>query len=268
MSKSDEWKDLDNVNDYKDLVAKAKEVWRARVKNGSYGNEKIQFKACETWFSDKCNEINLWTYWHGHGLTDFSNVKIMLVGQDWGNEDNEEDAVSRIKEMLENKRELYYDKADKNNGKKLRNPTEQHLCELFSCLEKKPGEKYDLSEYNSQLFFTNYFLGYRSGSGTGNMTKKLLEEDKPAFEKLVDIVRPKVIICLGKIVSEMVIGSTIKGFKNKLDAGVITANYPKHNDIKVYCVGHCGRRGVSNRGGLAKMKKDWENINEDMKRAN
>lgn len=49
--------------DYKDLVVKAKEVCRARVRSGSYGNKKIQFTACETWFSDKCNEINLWTYW-------------------------------------------------------------------------------------------------------------------------------------------------------------------------------------------------------------
>lgn len=256
--KSNEWK-LNNVKDYKDLVAQAKEVWRARVGNGSYGNKRIQFTACETWFSDKCNEINLWTYWQGHGLTDFSDVKIMLVGQDWGNEDIEKDAINRIKEMWENKRDRYY-----NNDKELKNPTEQHLHELFLCL----GEKYDISKYHSQLFFTNYFLGYRSGSETGNMTKKLLEQDKPAFEKLVDIVQPKVIICLGKIVSEMVIGSTIKDFGKKLDKGVISSNYPNHNDIKVYCVGHCGRRGVSNRGGLDHMKKDWRNIKKDMKQAN
>ena len=258
---SKEW-ELNDVEEYKDLVAKAKEVWCARVRNGSYKNETIQFTACKTWRSDMCNEINLWTYWQGHGLTDFSDVKIMLVGQDWGNEDTEKDAVKRIKEMWENKRDFYYDKKDKE----LKNPTERHLCELFHCL----GKEYDISEYNSQLFFTNYFLGYRTGSETGNMTKKLLKQDKPAFKKLVEIVQPRVIICLGKIVSEMVIGSTIKDFGKNLDEGVISSNYPdsKHGDIKVYCVGHCGSRGVSNRGGLDNMKKDWIRIAEDMRKNN
>ena len=250
-----------SVKNYNDLVALTKEIWRARVRNGSYESGRIKFEKSETWFSDKCNEINLWTYWQGHGLTDFSNVKIMLVGQDWGSEDGQKDAVNRIKEMWEHKRDHYY----KNDihDRELVNPTERHLCILFSCL----GEKYEITKYNPRLFFTNYLLGYRSGSQTGNMTKKMLGKDKRAFETLVDIVQPKVIICLGKIVSEMVIGSRIKGFKNKLDAGVITANYPKNNDIRVYCVGHCGNWGVSNRGGLNDMKKDWENIKKDMQQA-
>lgn len=264
MCELNEW-ELDGVKDYKDLVAKAKEIWRAGIRSGSYGNKKIQFTACETWFSDKCNEINLWTYWQGHGLTDFSDIKIMLVGQDWGNEDTEKDAVNRIKEMWENKRNLYYNKKDKENDKKLENPTEQHLCELFLCL----GKEYDLSEYNSQLFFTNYFLGYRSGSETGNMTKTLLSKDKDAFEKLVDIVQPKVIICLGKLVSEMVVGRTIKGFSKKLKTGMILSyDYPDNSEIKVYCVGHCGSRGVSNRGGIENMVEDWIRIAEDMQKNN
>lgn len=263
MSKSWENGKLDSVKNYSDLVALAKEVWRARVRNGGYENEKIQFIDCETWFSDKCNEINLWTYWQGHGMTDFADVKIMLVGQDWGNEGRQADAVNRIKEMWEHKRDHYY----KNDihDRELVNPTEQNLYKLFSCL----GKEYDITKHNPRLFFTNYYLGYRSGSQTGNMTKKILEEDKPAFDKLVDIVQPKVIICLGKIVSEMVIGSTIKNFGKRLNDGVISSNYSdsNHNDIRVYCVGHCGNWGVSNRGGFDNMKKDWENIKKDMQQA-
>ena len=257
-NQKDEWK-LENIKDYKALVAQAKEVWRARVRDGSYGNKGIQFTDCETWLSDKCNEINLWTYWQGHGLTDFSEVKIMLVGQDWGSEKFETDSVKRIQEIQNNERDIDYDIH-------MKSPTNRNLCELFLCL----GDEYDISKPNQHLFFTNYCLGYRSGSETGNMTKTLLMQDKKAFDTLVDIVQPKVIICLGKIVSEMVIGSTIKEFGKKLDKGVISSSYPdpKHKDIKVYCVGHCGSRGVSNRGGLDNMKEDWRNIKKDMKLTN
>ena len=63
----------DNVTYYKSLVALAKNVCHARVKKGSYGNKRIQFADCETWLTDKCKEINLWTYRQGHGLADFSD---------------------------------------------------------------------------------------------------------------------------------------------------------------------------------------------------
>lgn len=242
---------LDGVNDYRTLVDRAKEVCRARVKEGSYGNGKIKFTDCDTWLTDKCNEINLWTYWQGHGLTDFSDVKIMLVGQDWGSEKFETDSIKRIQEIQNNERDIDYDKHMKST-------TNRNLYELFLCLG------YDISKPSPHLFFTNYSLGYRSDSETGDMTKTLLRQDKEAFDKLVDIVQPKVIICLGKIVSEMVIGGTINDFGKTLDHGVISSNHPTHNDIKVYCVGHCGSRGVSNRGGIENMKNDWLNIKKDI----
>lgn len=245
-----EW-NLEEVNDYKTLVDRAKEVCRARVKEGSYGNEKIKFTDCDTWLTDKCHEINLWTYWQGHGLTDFSDVKIMLVGQDWGSEKFETDSIKRIQEIQNNERDIDYDK-------KMKSTTNRNLYELFLCLG------YDISKPNPHLFFTNYSLGYRRDSETGDMTKALLEKDKAAFDKLVDIVQPKVIICLGKLVSEMVIDSTINDFGKTLDHGVISPNLPAHKEIKVYCVGHCGGRGVSNRGGIENMKNDWLNIKKDM----
>ena len=116
--------------------------------------------------------------------------------------------------------------------------------------------------------FGFWFVIYRRDSETGNMTKALLRQDKAAFDKLVEIVQPKVIICLGKMVSEMVAGYPIKKFGKKLDQGVVSSNYPANSMIKVYCVGHCGSCGVSNRGGMENMKKDWDNIKEDMRRAN
>lgn len=130
----------------------------------------------------------------------------------------------------------------------------------------------DLSKHNPNLFFTNYSLGYRRDSATGNMTKALLKKDKKAFDQLVKLVQPDVIICLGKMVSEMVIGRTIKGFSKKLKSDmVLSYDYPTDSEnkkIKVYCVGHCGNRGVSNRGGIEKMKEDWKRISDDMRQNN
>lgn len=242
---------LRGVNDYKSLVVQAKEVCRARVREGSYRNSRIVYTDCNTWLTDKCKEINLWTYWQGHDLTDFSDVKIMLVGQDWGSEEFETDSIKRIQEIQNNVRDIDYDK-------NMKSPTNRNLYELFLCLG------YDIAKPNPHLFFTNYSLGYRSNSETGGMTKTLLRQDKAAFDKLVDIVHPKVIICLGKMVSEMVTGKTIKEFKKNLDKGMILYAHPVYDDIKIYCVGHCGSRGVSNRGGMENMKKDWQRIKEDI----
>lgn len=246
---------LDKVNNYRALVDQAKEVCHARVKGGSYRNSKIVYTDCDTWLTDKCNEINLWTYWQGHGLTDFSDVKIMLVGQDWGSEKFETDSIRRIQEVQNNKRKNDYDE-------NMKSQTNRNLYKLFLCLG------YDIAKLDSRLFFTNYSLGYRRDSETGNMTKALLRQDKAAFDKLVEIVQPEVIICLGKMVSEMVTGCTLKEFGKRLDQGVISSKLPADSKIKVYCVGHCGSRGVGNRGGMENMEKDWNNIKEDMKRAN
>lgn len=249
---------LDGVNDYGTLVDRAKEMCRARVREGSYGNAKIKYIDCDTWLTDKCNEINLWTYWQGHGLTDFSDVKIMLVGQDWGSEKFEADSIKRIQEIQNGERDIDYDE-------NMNSPTNIKLCKLFLHI----GHDYDLSKSHSDLFFTNYSLGYRRDSETGNMTKALLRQDKEAFETLVKIVQPRVIICLGKLVSEMVLGQTIKGFIKRLKAGMILSyDYPANSKIKVYCVGHCGKRGVSNRGGIKSMEEDWMRIAEDMRKNN
>lgn len=119
--------DLDKVNEYRTLVNQAKEVCHAKVEAGSYRNSKIVYTDCETWLTDKCNEINLWTYWQGHGLTDFSGVKIMLVGQDWGSEKFETDSIRRIQEVQNNERKIDYDK-------KMKSHTNQNLYKLFLCL--------------------------------------------------------------------------------------------------------------------------------------
>ena len=38
------------------------------------------------------------------------------------------------------------------------------------------------------------------------------------------------------------------------------AQYPFNEKIVVYGVAHCGARGVSNVGGIEKMKNIWERI--------
>ncbi len=212
----------------------------------------MTYVSCEVW--EKGDQINLWTYWQGYQLKDIDEkgVDILLVGQDWGNPDNNKNAIEQIK-RIQNGENTFYDATISR--------TDKVLTEMFRCIgcditNKDPGKR---------LFFTNYSLGYREGSETGGMTKSLMKMDKELFEDLVTAIRPKVIICLGRITYEMVSGKTANGFVDQLRKGSpFKALYPNKPDITVYGVAHCGSRGVQNVKGIDNMKAAWEEIGNEI----
>ena len=80
-------------------------------------------------------------------------------------------------------------------------------------------------------------------------------------EDLVAAIKPKVIICLGKITFEMVSHKVTKAFLEKLKKGEPwVEKYPSDSDIYIYGVAHCGSRGIANLGSLEIMKKTWKGI--------
>ena len=98
------------------------------------------------------------------------------------------------------------------------------------------------------------------------MTKRLLKEDSKFFDDLVNAIKPKIIICLGKITYEMVSGEVTKDFLIKLRNGEpFKAYYVKHIKIPVYGVAHPGSRGLYNVGGKQNMEKAWKKIAEEYK---
>lgn len=130
----------------------------------------------------------------------------------------------------------------------------KELFEFFGC---------NISQKASglRLFFSNYSLGYRAKSETGGMTKGLMLRDRELFEDLVEAIKPKIIICLGKLTYEVVSGVKTDGFVSQLRNGVpFKIPYPMNNNITVYGVAHCGARGLSNVGGKEPMRKAWQNM--------
>lgn len=236
-----------------DYVQVVKEAQEERKKLYGYG--KVKYVPCEIWL--KGDQINLWTYWQGFQLKDIDEkgVDIMLVGQDWGNPERNKDVIQRIKEIRDGSKTAVY--------LATKSPTDRLVTEMFKVF----GVDVTKRDPGIRLFFTNYSLGYRDESETGGMTKALMKQDKEHFDKLVLAIKPKIIICLGKITYEMVSGEVTKGFVKALKEGnPFKASFPLDSSIPVYGVAHCGTRGLSNMGGTENMKKAWFKIAEEYRK--
>ena len=91
------------------------------------------------------------------------------------------------------------------------------------------------------LFFTNICLGYRSQGASGKLKPEWIKKDIGYLKELIEILEPKVIICLAK-------------------GKVVT----------VFAMAHCGAVGTMNRNRgaltgddkLALQKKDWSAIKQ------
>ncbi len=232
---------------YLQVVRKA----QATERNG-YG--KVRYEPCEAWLAG--DQINLWTYWQGYQLKDVGQkgMDILLVGQDWGAPARSPELIQRIQEIQAGTGQTYYSTGT--------SPTDRALVQLFRVF----GDKVDITgpEPGLRLFFTNYSLGYRVGSETGGMTKRLMRQDAELFDELVLAVRPSIIICLGKLTYEMAAGTKAEGFLRRLREGrPFKAAFPRDPTIPVYGVAHCGARGQRNVGGMEAMRSTWKRIAEE-----
>lgn len=235
---------------YEWLVEKARESYPF-VDNDS----KVRFE----WCNDCENEINLWTLWQGKGCL---KPEILLVGQDWGN------PFSGIgKEVLRNiKQGCLCSENDRFD-------TDKNLAKLFDRV-------FDLNIWKktTSLFFTNLFLGYRTGKNGGNFRESYLNRDLIYFKELVNILQPKVVICLGR--DTFTYALKAYGNKKAIPKNYNTAlndmeNKEDINGIRFFGMAHCGNLGCLNRignrkglnvgQGLERQIKDWEQIKSYLK---
>lgn len=234
---------------YSEVVAEAKKHSEELLKNGDYGYGKVNFSQCDTWING--SQINLWSYWQGYQIKNIDDgVDIMLVGQDWGSPKNNPDIIAKIERIQRGEDVLYYPENP--------SPTDKNLSELF-----KKTFNIDIKGNNPEkrVFFTNYCLGYRKGNESGGMTKTLMKKDEELFDELVMAIKPKIIICLGKMTYEMVSKTRVKNFVKTLNEGnSLVAKYPLDERIKVFGVPHCGALGSQNIGGIKKMQEIWSFI--------
>ncbi len=245
-------KDYNQIKTYAELVKTAQDDYKKRLDDPSISFGKLEFQDCDEW--QHGNQINIWTYWQGFQYADSIERKpidILLVGQDWGNPRPDSVSLSRLKQG-----ELAYDPF---------NPTDSTIIDLFEVL----GINVKSRKPEKRVFFTNYCLGYRVGSETGNMKKRVMRMDKPVFDALVRILRPKYIICLGKFTYEVVVGKNVKGYLNVMRSGHCISSI-RDDGTKVFCVPHAGARGISNLNGHSREKNMeiarniWHEMKEKM----
>ena len=212
------------------------------------------------WYKN-CKEINLWSYWQCS-----LDAEILLVGQDWGNpwDGTCEDLLEKIRCNGTGPISEYI------AGSK--NPTDLALIRLFDSIG------YDINSPHDKLFFTNFVLGYRTGKISGGFQRKWAEHDSVFFPRLVEIIKPKVILCLGKSTYQAV----MKAMGQKLPKGVARYNTflessynPRGITLSngqvayIFALAHCGSFGTMNRNcgsaisasnRLELQKRDWARI--------
>ena len=223
---------------YRALIQQVRESYPAHCDDAA--DSPVRLEWCED-----CKEINLWTYWQGRGHLD---AKILLVGQDWGCPWN---LTSNY--VMENVRAM---NRGEHPGYMTGNEsiTDKNLITLF----REVG--YDIlsdDRHNEDLFFTNFVLGYRSRGISGGFRKAWARHDAEAFWRLVNILRPEKILCLGRNPFEGV----LLAFQNHRllprmgaynDFIVSEQNpiaLPLENGqvLKIHALAHCGVLGTVNR---------------------
>ncbi len=241
---------------YKDLVS---DVRRCDKLSDCNRNSKVQLEQCKI-----CKEINLWSYWQGG--VDHLNADILLVGQDWGRfNDSNYPVLSNIissRSLSDSTTKRYYEMNTSIFT------TDSNLCELFESI----GIKNIASERNLRVFFTNFVLCYRTKESptSGSFNNKWAENCSEYFVRLVNIIEPKVIICLGKSVCYSVMKAANVSLPRKSYNAIIETCAQKAKIGNVSCMifpmAHCGTFGTMNRNrgpgenGLSLQKKDWLKI--------
>ncbi|MBR5595871.1 MAG: ADP-ribosylglycohydrolase family protein [Lachnospiraceae bacterium] len=250
--------------EYEKLVADVREDYQKREREG--------LKDDDLRWCDLCEEINLWTYWQGRGNL---QAKIVLLGQDWGCafDKNFEKFKTKIETMNNGESVDYLEGTSFD--------TDKNLEKLFKVLGYS-----DLHQNNEDLFFTNLALGYRAKGSTGNTNKKWFEKDAKYLKRLVNILEPDVIICLGKNTYEIATGvlckeiNTLNNFYEALESGKNFSEFElfkSDKKVRIYGVSHCGNYGIRNRAkyatkisdsknGMELQEKDWERIREYFKK--
>ncbi|WP_165060734.1 hypothetical protein [Adlercreutzia sp. ZJ154] len=202
-------------------------------------------------------EINLWTYWQGVGVT---HPKLMVVGQDWGCMKGQNQTIKCIEAIAcDNSTDTQYlDNRHLNDNRDF--TTDNNLIKIFKDL----GRDIEHKRY-SDLFFTNLCLGYRQDATSGYFKQKWMTEDaEKYFPALVKLMQPEAIVCLGEATAKtayrvlegkpLLMPEKFKGFLDNQTAEGI----PLSSGIKFFAMAHPGGMGRANRsrwGG--DIFKDW-----------
>ena len=249
----------EKIDLYNTLVSEVRNCPYLDKCNQIKGKNTVQLEKCEL-----CDEVNLWAYWQG-GRNNL-DADILLVGQDWGNykDKNGNLLLEFIEGRKTNSQFPYLPTTPKSI-------TDINLIRLFDeCLGITIGPQY---VSNPKLFFTNFVMCYRKQDEriSSGFKKSWANNCKEYFIKLVNIIEPKIVICLGRSVFDSVLKAagkpTLKGSYNVIIERSYQILKIGNVECAVFPVAHCGTFGTLNRNekkndSLEIQKKDWRRIKE------
>lgn len=167
------------IDAYNSLVEKVKKFNKVKLK-------EMNLVSCE-----ESDEVNFWAYWQGG--REHLDAEILLVGQDWGSINYDDEPVADI--VVHHPEKLVDFCYMKNNE----NLTNQHICELITGIYPDVNLMEDTNTQR-QIFFTNFVPWYRLPNApiSGGFDKRWIEPSTEIFLELVSIIKPKVVMCLGQ----------------------------------------------------------------------
>jgi hypothetical protein len=249
-------------SEYIELVCQVREDYQKNHRK----NSEIELGWCDKNEDDNlCQEINLWTYWQGWKYAERnSKIKILLLGQDWGNPYGAQD-TGTIKNVCLMNQGIDVPYLHDCILESREAATDRNLIDFFAAIHYPD---IDCIRY-PDLFFTNFNLGYRTTRGSGGMTEELMEADAVYVMRLINILKPEKILCLGELVTKAtakLLFGTVPKYKDFNtfvdDSGCIMTYHGACFTSRVYPLFHPGYYGVNlNRtGGYDRHIKDWERI--------
>lgn len=149
------------------------------------------------------------------------------------------------------------------------NPTDRNLIELFHSIG------FDILTDDSRLLFTNFVMGYRVKGTSGNFKKSWAMADAEYFRRLVEIIRPRILLCMGKDTLKSVLGCFDSTVSNKVsyncviesEKNPVVVSLSDGVPVYVFALAHCGVMGTLNRNrgsgdklSLNRQKNDWAKV--------
>ena len=116
----------------------------------------------------------------------------------------------------------------------------------------------------AQIYSTNLFPYVKPGSMNARIpAADLLQAAKQFTIPMIDIIQPKIVICLGK--------DTFNALRKACGLRVVYSieeavnSTFTHNQSKIFCQAHTGQLGQNNRnrGGIDRVQNDWASMRTD-----
>jgi DNA polymerase len=183
------------------------------------------------------DHIGPWSLWQ-HNL----DADIMIVGQDWG----------------DNKFFKKWSGKDPNDG----NPTNENLLKLLESIGVtigKPREK-----QGQKIFLTNLILCLKKGG-----LQALVSDDwfnsctRKFFKPLVEIIRPKAILALGKKPTNFISDYFGVYYSRSIPLKKLIIQYSPFkltNQTLLFPLYHCGAGGINRNRSFNEQMNDWKII--------